>query len=837
MPPQKVRFLFSRIPLGRALVALGIVLVAINVASAVWDANKARERTERRTQRELANITRVLAEQTAASLDAVDVILRDLVRTGGASEVARDIPRLREEFAHVPTIATVLVLDAAGRVVARTGEMPALEPDLARHVGFAAHRRSRSDTLHLSEPYPTGLAGEHWRVLLSRRLDRRDGAFDGVVVAAIEAEVFDRLYRSIDLGQGSFISLLTDGGMFLSRVPGPLGIRGKEIATARGMAEVGKTGRFDGWSTSPVTGEPVLLSALAVRSFPLVVVSGSSGAAVHAAWRDEAWQIFDRTLLTSAAMLALIALAAWGLARRERALAGSWRRYQAMIEHSSDALVLTRPLQGGIHYASPAMERMLGYAAEELRGREIMELVHPDTLETALRMRGELLSSPGKVSVDELRMRHKDGTWRWVELTRKNLLDEPAVRAVVMNFRDTDERKHAEAERARLEQRLRQAEKMEAVGRLAGGIAHDFNNLLGGILGYAELLAENAPAGSPLRRYAGNVLTGATRASGLVDQILSYSRSQRGTRVPVDLGAVVGETLELVRGSLASSIALHIDLARSLYVVGDATQLHQVTMNLCTNAMHAMANGGTLRVALESVDVAAERALAHSMLRTGSYARLTVEDSGSGMDEATLARMFEPFFTTKEVGKGTGLGLSLVYGIVTDSGGAIDVESRPGRGSRFAIYLPRIDAPAIAAGAATVPAARGNGERILVVDDEQALVAVGAEILKKLGYEAVGCHDGAAALAAFDVQQFDAAIVDEVMPGMTGTQLARTLRRRRTDLPVILVSGYTGPMLSERALAAGVTEILKKPVQTREIAAALARALGRGPLEPRPLRL
>jgi nitrogen-specific signal transduction histidine kinase len=397
-----------------------------------------------------------------------------------------------------------------------------------------------------------------------------------------------------------------------------------------------------------------------------------------------------------------------------------------------------------------------------------------------------------------------------------------------MNFRDIDERKQAEAERARLEQRLRQAEKMEAVGRLAGGIAHDFNNILGGILGYAEMLAESAPPGSPLKRYADNVLTGASRASGLVEQILSYSRSQRGQRVPVDLGGIVAETLELVRGSLAPAITLEAELPSApLYVVGDETQLHQVTMNLCTNAIHAMGEGGALRLTLEPVDVAAERTLAHTTLRAGAYACLTVEDTGSGMDQATLTRVFEPFFTTKEVGKGTGLGLSLVYGIVTDSGGAIDVTSAPGRGSRFAIYLPRVDTPAAIEDAAAGPIERGHGERVLVVDDEEALVAVTAEVLKHIGYEPVGCSDGAAALAAFEAGRIDAVIADEVMPGLTGTELARALRRQRADLPIVLVSGYSGPMLTERALAVGITEVLKKPVQSREIASALARALKR----------
>ena len=481
-------------------------------------------------------------------------------------------------------------------------------------------------------------------------------------------------------------------------------------------------------------------------------------------------------------------------------------------------------------YASPAIERVLGYTTDHLRGRQVVDLIHPEFREAALKAREELLARPGKVSVDEAKVLHKDGSYRWIELTRSNLLHEPSVGAVVMNFRDITERKEAEAERARLEQRLRQAEKLEAVGRLAGGIAHDFNNILGGILGYAEMLVEQAPPGSPLKRYADNVLTGANRASGLVSQILSYSRSQRGTRASVELGRVVAETIELVRGSLPPGIRLEAALpAAPLHVVGDATQLHQVAMNLCTNAIHAMGRSGTIRLSLEAVDEATDRVFAHATLRSGSYVCLAVQDDGSGMDEATLARIFEPFFTTKEVGKGTGLGLALVYGIVTDSGGAIDVASAPGRGSRFAIYLPRVGAPAVEEDLAAEPLARGNGERVLVVDDEEALVAVTSEVLKRIGYEPLGCGDGAAALAAFAAAdgRIDAAILDEVMPELSGTDLAQRLRSQRPDLPIVLVSGYTGPMLVERALGVGITEILKKPVQSRDMAAALARVLKR----------
>jgi len=212
--------------------------------------------------------------------------------------------------------------------------------------------------------------------------------------------------------------------------------------------------------------------------------------------------------------------------------------------------------------------------------------------------------------------RHKDGSWRWIESTTRNLLHEPGVQAVVVNFRDITERKLAQAERERLGLRLRQAEKMEAVGRLAGGIAHDFNNVLGGIFAYGEMLFEKAPEKSPLKRYAQNILAAATRGRELVEQILAYSRSQRGKRAPVDVGNVVAETLELVRGSLPAGIRLEANAPGSrLVVIGDATQLHQVVMNLCRQRDPGHERSGAMRVALEAADVSAERGLSHGTLR------------------------------------------------------------------------------------------------------------------------------------------------------------------------------------------------------------------------------
>jgi PAS domain S-box-containing protein len=517
--------------------------------------------------------------------------------------------------------------------------------------------------------------------------------------------------------------------------------------------------------------------------------------------------------------------------RAEEALRQSEKRFRAMVEKSAEGIVLVLP-EKGIIYASPSVERVLGYTPEEFAGQSIQSLkdrlVHLDYRQQAIDF-AQLLQDPDHVSITEVMVQHKDGSWRWIESTTRNLLHEPSVQALVVNFRDITERKRAQAERERLEQRLRQAERMEAVGRLAGGIAHDFNNVLAGIFAYGEMLFEETPGDSPLKRYSQNVLTAATRGRALVEQILAYSRSQRGKRVPVDVANVVAETLELLRGSLPAGIRLEASAPESpLVVIGDATQLHQVVMNLCSNAIQAMSGGGTLRVILETADLSGGLALSHGTLEAGPYVRLIVEDSGSGMDEATRSRIFEPFFTTKEVGQGTGLGLSLVYAIITDSGGAIDVKSAPQQGSTFTIYL-RHSEVVLAAAEAAAAAPRGHGERVLLVDDEPPVLAVTAEVLSRLGYEAVSFSDSRSALAAFEAapERFDVVVTDEVMPGLTGTGLARVLHDHRPDLPIVLMSGYSGVSLTQWALAAGVSELLTKPLQSREMATMLARVLHR----------
>jgi len=438
----------------------------------------------------------------------------------------------------------------------------------------------------------------------------------------------------------------------------------------------------------------------------------------------------------------------------------------------------------------------------------------------------------------ECRLLMPDGSVKHLQVVARALVDESGDVEFVGAVMDITRRRRAEEahrvqERAReeMQRRLQQAAKMEAIGRLAGGIAHDFNNILGAILGYGELAQSNLGQGSAARRHVDQVMLAGTRGKGLVDSILAFSRSGIAERVPLHLQSVVEETLDLLAPSLPVEVRLERRLdAVDTAVLGDATKLHQVTMNLCTNAVQAMDQGGVLTVALDRVTVGERRLLSQGTLSGGHYARLRVSDTGSGIPPAVLERMFEPFFTTKRVGDGTGLGLALVHGIVADFGGVIDVETQIGAGTTFTIWLPATgETPRLMAEPpGELP--RGNGEMVMIVDDERALVALAEETLAGLGYEPVGFDSSVAALQAFraEPQRFDLVLTDEMMPDLTGTELAREIRQLRPDISILLMSGYSDTQLSERARAAGIMDLLRKPLARRDIAEPVARALQAG---------
>jgi PAS domain S-box-containing protein len=428
----------------------------------------------------------------------------------------------------------------------------------------------------------------------------------------------------------------------------------------------------------------------------------------------------------------------------------------------------------------------------------------------------------------EYRVTHVDGTLRWLQLKGRVSFDHGEPARLVGFMLDVTERHLAEEELRRLERQLRQAQRLEAMGTLAGGIAHDFNNILGAILGYGERALRDATAGSRLQRDLDSIMTAGERGRSLVEQILTFSRNSANELILVHVERVVHEALDHLAAKLPQSVVFEPILRGGPAAVrGNPTQVHQIVMNLVTNAVHAMPAGGTLRLLLEPARLSTQRIMTTGTVEPGDYVVLEVSDSGTGISPDIVDRIFDPFFTTKEVGIGTGLGLSLVHGIVAELGGAINVVSEAGTGSTFTVYLPRAGEATESDHGAAPDVPRGSGERVLVVDDEAPLMLIATETLQDYGYEAVGFTSSQAALAAFcdDPLAFDAIVTDERMPGMTGTALLRELRNRRATFPSILMSGYIGGPANAAEREVVPDEVLKKPLSGRDLAACVARVL------------
>ena len=397
------------------------------------------------------------------------------------------------------------------------------------------------------------------------------------------------------------------------------------------------------------------------------------------------------------------------------------------------------------------------------------------------------------------------------------------------------ERKRAEQVRDQLEIQLRQSQKMEAIGALAGGIAHDFNNILSVIIGYSELAQINANSSCP----EGNsrvlldlqgVLQAATRAKNLVKQILTFSRQQTGDRKPMEIGNIIREGLRMLRSLIPQSIEIRAPLqAEGAVVLADPTQLHQIIMNLGTNAYHAMREtGGILTVELEqTVLLEDDPQRMNWHLTPGPYVVLRVSDSGAGMELAVLERIFEPYFTTKDKDSGTGMGLAVVHGIVKNHDGHISVSSEPGKGSTFQVHLPLIVRKGAEEGDGKVAEIQGGSERLLLVDDEKAVLEVEERMLSGLGYNVTVLHKPELALELLenDSHAFDLVMTDMTMPGMNGSQLIREILRIRPDMPVVLCTGFSELMNEPKARALGIRQYIMKPVTRFEVALAIRRAL------------
>ncbi|MFN7954291.1 MAG: PAS domain S-box protein [bacterium] len=495
---------------------------------------------------------------------------------------------------------------------------------------------------------------------------------------------------------------------------------------------------------------------------------------------------------------------------------------RAITDHSIDMITVVRS-DGTIAFQNLAADRVLGYAFEELGDVTAEQFVHPDDLELAWSGVQACVSSRGQPITAELRVRRRDGDWRTVTATAINLIGDPGVDGILVMSRDVTEQRQTEQALRRREDELRQAQKMEAIGRLAGGVAHDFNNMLSVVQCHTDMMLSDLPTDHPMRDGIGSIRDAGLRAAALTRQLLAFSRKQAFVPRPVDVSGVVTAVSKMLKTLIGEDVRFDVRLATDLpTVLIDVGYLEQVLMNLAVNSRDAMPQGGELRIETEKVDGAGAHGAA---LGAGDWVRLSVIDSGCGMDAQTLQHAFEPFFTTKPRDKGTGLGLATVYGIVKQSGGEITVSSQPGLGTRFDIFLPSAtsEPEPIAEGVAPVATESRGHDTILLVEDEPTVREIAAQVLESGGFRVLSAGSVAQAVGVIDSAVTMPALVvsDVVLPDGSGVDAVRAARLRWPSVRVLLMSGYLDDMLDSRGLEELGAALLEKPFNP----AALLRAV------------
>ena len=508
--------------------------------------------------------------------------------------------------------------------------------------------------------------------------------------------------------------------------------------------------------------------------------------------------------------------------RTEGELRKSEEKYRILVENANDAIYIEQ--EGMLKFCNPVTEKLTGYSQEELSVRPLPHIVHPDDRDAIVDLHEACLTSDKPVPIFQpFRIARKDGAFFWVQasLVRLEWEDKPATLGFL---RDVTEQKE-------LEKKMIQGQKLEAIGTLAGGIAHDFNNILSGLIGYTQLALYEVEEMPATKKKLGHVLKAAERATDLIKQILSFSRSQKIERKPINPLTITREVLRLIRATIPANIEIKQSLRSQGCVLADATHIHQILMNLCTNAAYAMrGNGGVLSVGLQDVTLGKEDLSHHLGMAPGAFLKISVEDTGTGMTREVQEKAFDPFYTTKDPGEGSGMGLASVHGITADLGGFMSLYSEPGQGTSMHVFIPLIDdAAEIDEYPKENERLEGGTERILFVDDEPTQRGLAEAALSKYGYHVVTFGDSAAAKAHFqqDPQAYDLLITDMTMPNMTGDVLTQKIHLIRPDIPVIMCTGYSEVIDEEKAKALEIDAFLYKPVIIAEMLGTIREVLDR----------
>jgi len=506
--------------------------------------------------------------------------------------------------------------------------------------------------------------------------------------------------------------------------------------------------------------------------------------------------------------------------RSDKALRESNDYLNKLVNYANAPIIVWDP-KFRITRFNHAFERLTGYGAREVIDKDLSMLFPQASKEESISNILDTLKGKHWVSL-EVPILCKNGNIRIVLWSSANMYSEDGTSliATIAQGHDITERKH-------LQKQLVQAQKMEAIGTLAGGIAHDFNNILSAIIGFTELAQMKLESDSEIKDDLKEVLTAGSRAKDLIKQILAFSCQTKEERMPVQMELIVKEALKLLRSTLPTTIDMRENIQSKSVILSDPTQLHQIVMNLCTNAAHAMREkGGILETTLTDVMLDSDFVSTHPDIHPGAYQKLTVSDTGHGIKLEVMNQIFDPFFTTKGVDEGTGLGLSVVYGIVKDCGGTITVYSEPDKGTTFNLYFPILKGTAEEKASEYTISPTGT-ERILLVDDEKPIVNIITKILSSLGYDVQSRTSSIEALELFKAmpKKFDLVITDMTLPQMSGDALAQELMKIRPDLPVILCTGFSENITKEKAETMGIKVFLMKPLLKEEMAHAIRRVL------------
>jgi len=513
----------------------------------------------------------------------------------------------------------------------------------------------------------------------------------------------------------------------------------------------------------------------------------------------------------------------------QMALRESEEKYRQLVNHAPAGIYEVDFIKGKFVNVNDVICEYTGYTRQELLTMSALDILPEDSQKKFIERLDKIFKGQKVPSSVEYKIRAKSGREFCVLINSKIIRaadGKPKGATAVVH--DITEQKQAEEENKTLEYQLQQAQKMEAIGTLAGGIAHDFNNILSVIIGYTELILMNGDVDGEVRQNLKEIFNASKHARDMVKQILAFSRQNKQERKPIQVAHIAKEAIKMLRASLPATISIQHHIEKDTGIIeADPTQIHQVLMNLCTNAAHAInEKDGVLEIRLGNVELDQKAAADIPGLKTGSYLRLSVKDSGEGIHPETQQQIFNPYFTTKEKGKGTGLGLAVVQGIVKSNNGAVTVESDVGKGTAFHVYLPTIKRKLTADDEISTPLPMGC-EHILLVDDEQPLAEIGRQMLERLGYSVATRTSSIEALELFKVNpdRFDLVITDIVMPNLAGDKLAKKIIHIRNDIPVVLCTGYSEKFTRQNASEMGIQTFLMKPLVMRDLANTVRQAL------------